>query len=187
MIKITGLLLGLLLSHSPLADEPVSNKVGTLVSLLSDPYSREYKAARQYKHIPASKNHPALTLATFTIEGYNGGNNWTQFLAVFKTVQPHDDNGSSLGKPPSYLVGYSEFSQKFGLTVNVKSAIYQDRALIFEAKTSEGKSSRFTVNVYPHHIVAQSPASQGILIEPETMNLINIELPTPQLIKPHLP
>lgn len=62
----------------------ISDKIATLVKLLSDGYAEEYKEARGI-HIFHAPMGSTIAVAVFTIEGFGAGNNHTQFMAVFAT------------------------------------------------------------------------------------------------------
>lgn len=74
--------------------EPVTSDIEAaltqLASLYTDRYATEFAAARQICTVPVSEKdiyHEEtyeMTLALFTLEGFGGGNNHTQYLAVFR-------------------------------------------------------------------------------------------------------
>lgn len=133
------------------ADDRVSSKADKLAFILSDLYSSEYKAARKYKELKASK-YKIYILAAFTLEGFKGGNNWTQFLGVFEKTQKTDDYGKPLGDADYYLVGYTELSAKFRPIVDFESASYESQKFIFNAKTRAGESTSVVVNIDEHSV-----------------------------------
>lgn len=59
----------------------VQEQVVHLVELLRDSYATGYPEATQVQTLKVGDR--SLTLAVFTIEGFNGGNNYTQYLALF--------------------------------------------------------------------------------------------------------
>jgi hypothetical protein len=66
---------------------PLVSQVSHLSALLSDGYAVGYPEATMVSTIERKKGEP-ITLAVFTVEGFGGGNNHTQYLAAFnKHVQ----------------------------------------------------------------------------------------------------
>lgn len=53
-----------------------------LVNLLSDGYAVGYPKATIFQTVKTRKNNE-ITLAVFTIEGFGGGNNFSQYFAIF--------------------------------------------------------------------------------------------------------
>ena len=60
----------------------VAEQVTRLVATIKDEYAEEYPRARRIKFVDTA-NFDRIALATFFIEGFGGGNNSHQFLAVF--------------------------------------------------------------------------------------------------------
>lgn len=60
----------------------VSDKISALVKLLRDGHAEEYKGARGI-HMFRTSTGSTVAVAVFTIEAFGGGNNHTQFMAVF--------------------------------------------------------------------------------------------------------
>jgi hypothetical protein len=73
------------LADDKTAKKEVVAKIAAIVTLLRDGYAREYKEARgiHFFHTPTSSS---IAVAIFTIEGFESGNNHTQFMAVFATL-----------------------------------------------------------------------------------------------------
>ncbi|MGC3981488.1 MAG: hypothetical protein QM808_09530 [Steroidobacteraceae bacterium] len=79
--SIVMLVLALLTAQANADEMSLFNrKVDDLVVLLKDNYAREYTAARR-TYIDTDR---VLALAFFSIEGFTGGNNHTQYLAIFR-------------------------------------------------------------------------------------------------------
>lgn len=77
----------------PLARKPLLAQVQRLTELLRDSHAVGYPNATMAQAIDL-RGGRQLALAVFTVEGFGGGNNHSQFLAVFET----DDET----KPPHY-------------------------------------------------------------------------------------
>jgi hypothetical protein len=67
-------------SRDPLSQ--VAGQVTRLVSTIKDECAKEYPTAREIKFVDVP-NSDRIAVATFFIEGFGGGNNSHQFLAVF--------------------------------------------------------------------------------------------------------
>jgi hypothetical protein len=76
----------------------VAEQVTRLVATIKDEYAEEYPRARRIKFVDTA-NFDRIALATFFIEGFGGGNNSHQFLAVFAA--------RSIPRTPSNLPYYS--------------------------------------------------------------------------------
>lgn len=86
------LLMTLLLDSSNAADIKIENevnaKVTQLAMLMGDSYSHEYPEYRGMKLLRDDKDNMVVAVSIFTIEGLEGGNNYTQFMAVFAALKP---------------------------------------------------------------------------------------------------
>lgn len=65
------------------APKELTSQVQKLGDLLSDGYAVAYAPAT-YFHEIKRKDNSKLVLAVFTLEGFGGGNNHSQFLAIFE-------------------------------------------------------------------------------------------------------
>ena len=63
--------------------KPLAGQIERVVELLRDPYAVEYPDARMTQSTRV-QNDGSITLVVFTIEGFGGGNNHTQYLAAFE-------------------------------------------------------------------------------------------------------
>ncbi|MGZ8238233.1 MAG: hypothetical protein ACXW00_07485 [Methylobacter sp.] len=75
----------------------LSAKIQNLVTVLSDGYAVGYPKATMIQTIKGGSNID-ITLAVFTIEGFGGGNNYSQYLAAFSPETMED------GKQPFRLI-----------------------------------------------------------------------------------
>lgn len=66
--------------------EPLAGQIERVVELLRDPYAVEYPDARMAQTTAIAERTP-ITLVVFTIEGFGGGNNHTQYLAAFQSAE----------------------------------------------------------------------------------------------------
>ncbi len=62
---------------------PLADQVGRLAELLRDSHASEYAEARMFQVIRRERSED-LVLVVFSLEGYGGGNSYTQFLAAFE-------------------------------------------------------------------------------------------------------
>jgi hypothetical protein len=101
--KIVIIALTLIASYSS-AQTHVDSAVSALSSLLTDKYS---SIVPQTIHMLEDENR-RVSVITFSIEGYNLGNNFQQFLAVFKDEysKSRAPPSASYGEPKARLVGY---------------------------------------------------------------------------------
>ena len=74
--------------------DEVGAKVSQLVALLQDSYAQEFQKARGIKILKTGKDNAVIAVAIFTVEGFRGGNNFTQYMAVFA-----DLSEESQGRP----------------------------------------------------------------------------------------
>jgi len=76
-------------------EKEVADKIAILVELLRDGFAQEYKDARgiQLFHTPEG---PCIAVAVFTIEGFESGNNYTQYMAVLATLGEELKDGQPL-------------------------------------------------------------------------------------------
>ena len=74
--------------------DDINAKVTQLASLLRDSYAQEYPEFRGIQILKNDNEDLIVATAVFTIEGFAGGNNYTQFLAVFSKL-----SGESEGHP----------------------------------------------------------------------------------------
>ncbi|MBV7585301.1 hypothetical protein KW851_20895 [Pseudomonas sp. PDM33] len=83
-----SLLLACTLAHAadqPPVPKPLEEQVGRLVELYKDSFATGHPEATRVQTL---KSGPVgeLTLAVFTIEGFDMGNNYSQYLAVFSST-----------------------------------------------------------------------------------------------------
>ena len=64
----------------------VNAKVTQLAVLMGDSYSHEYPDYRGIQILRNDKDNMVVAVSIFTIEGLEGGNNYTQFMAVFSAL-----------------------------------------------------------------------------------------------------
>jgi hypothetical protein len=67
---------------APTVPKPLTIQIQRLVDLLSDGYAVGYPKATIFQTVKTKKNNE-ITLAVFTVEGFGGGNNFSQYFAVF--------------------------------------------------------------------------------------------------------
>ena len=67
---------------APAAPKPLAIQVQRLVGLLSDGYAVGYPQATNFQTVRTTKKNE-ITLVVFTVEGYGGGNNFSQYFAAF--------------------------------------------------------------------------------------------------------
>ena len=133
----------LLCSFSTVADERVVQKVDQLVSLLNDLHSSEYKKSRKYQEV-----NGRYILSSFTLQGFNRGNNWTGYLAIFGKTRHLDKYGENTTQDPEYyLIGVTELYGKFKPSVDLNSAQYKYPLFTFDAKTRDGKPTEVKVQL----------------------------------------
>jgi hypothetical protein len=83
-----SLLLACTLAHAadqPAISKPLEEQVGRLVELYKDSFATGYPEATRVQTLKTGKDSE-LTLAVFTIEGFDMGNNYSQYLAVFSST-----------------------------------------------------------------------------------------------------
>ncbi|MGZ3802537.1 MAG: hypothetical protein ACXVCL_20430 [Bdellovibrio sp.] len=83
--------------------KPLSAKIQNLVTVLSDGYAVGYPKATMIQTIKGGGNTD-VTLVVFTIEGFGGGNNYSQYLAAFSPETMED------GKQPFRLIDVMRIS-----------------------------------------------------------------------------
>ncbi|MFV3411547.1 hypothetical protein ACQCLI_14265 [Pseudomonas nitroreducens] len=82
-----GLLLACTLSHAadqPAVPKPLEEQVSRLVELYKDSFATGYPEATHVQTLKAGDHE--FILAVFTIEGFDMGNNYNQYLAVFSST-----------------------------------------------------------------------------------------------------
>ncbi|HEY8157208.1 MAG TPA: hypothetical protein VIF10_00765 [Methylobacter sp.] len=77
--------------------KPLAEKIQNLVTVLSAGYAVGYPKATMIQTIKGGGNTD-VTLAVFTIEGFDGGNNYSQYLVAFSPETMED------GKQPFRLI-----------------------------------------------------------------------------------
>jgi hypothetical protein len=102
----------------------VAGQVTRLVSTIKDEYAEEYPRGREIKFVDVP-NSDRIAVATFFIEGFGGGNNSYQFLAVFASRSVPRVPAS----PPYYsLAAVVEVGEGCGLDVRgVRVSASRDR------------------------------------------------------------
>jgi hypothetical protein len=86
-------ILGVAKAGPPIAQKPLTAQIERLNELLRDSHAVGYPAATMAQAIDLRAERQ-IVLAVFTVEGFGGGNNHSQFLAAFET------DGDT--KPPHY-------------------------------------------------------------------------------------
>ena len=66
----------------------VNAKVTHLAALMGDAYSQEYPSYRGIQILRNDKDEIVVAVSIFTIEGLQGGTNYTQFMAAFAALSP---------------------------------------------------------------------------------------------------
>jgi hypothetical protein len=64
-------------------EDEINERVTQLAAMMGDSYSQEYPDYRGIQILRHDKENMLVAVAVFTIEGLGGGNNYTQFMAVF--------------------------------------------------------------------------------------------------------
>ncbi|NVZ50735.1 hypothetical protein HX792_10345 [Pseudomonas sp. B6002] len=70
--------------------QPVAEQVGRLVELLKDGFASGYPEATQVQDLNVG-TADQLTLAVFTVEGFDKGNTYRQYIAAFTPAVTEDD------------------------------------------------------------------------------------------------
>jgi len=89
---VTSLLIALPSMAAPDTPKQLEVQIQNLVSLFSDGYAVGYSNATLFQNFKLASNQE-ITLTVFSIEGFGGGNNWSQYLAVFS--RDSMENGST--------------------------------------------------------------------------------------------
>ena len=66
--------------------EEINAKVTQLAAIMGDSFSQEYQRYRGIQILRNDKEDLLAAVAVFTIEGFAGGNNYTQFMAAFASL-----------------------------------------------------------------------------------------------------
>jgi hypothetical protein len=103
----------------------VSSQVDRLVGAIKDDYANEVTRGRAIRFVDVP-GLGTLGLATFVIEGFAGGNNVHQYLAIFG---PPDDRGTAPGWPYFALSAMTEIGD--GCAVDVRRAHFSKVQLDF--------------------------------------------------------
>ena len=89
------LLMTLLLDSANANDIKIENdvnaKVTQLAAIMGDSYSQEYPDYRSIQILRNDKNDMLVAVSIFTIEGLEGGTNYSQFMAVFAALNVADE------------------------------------------------------------------------------------------------
>jgi hypothetical protein len=118
-------------------NQTLDRAIDSLVEALRDTDAAEHRKARQV-HYVSGKNEIALVL--FTIEGFNGGNNYTSYLAAFEPSWAFD---RSKGKAQQRnaddirkyrLVGYSPIGGKGWRSVDFTNISVEKRQVTLPTK-----------------------------------------------------
>lgn len=94
-LGLAGVIASAAAAGPPLAQKPLLAQVERLTELLRDSHAVGYPQATLAQAIDLRAARQ-LVLVVFTVEGFGGGNNHSQYLAAFET----DDDA----KPPHYTV-----------------------------------------------------------------------------------
>ena len=68
--------------------DEINTKITQLAALMGDLYSQDYTEYRGIQILRDAKTKIVAAVCIFTIEGLEGGNNYTQFMAVFSALTP---------------------------------------------------------------------------------------------------
>jgi hypothetical protein len=74
-------------NEAAIRDE-INAKITQLAALMGDSYSQEYPDFRGLQILRDKKNDIVAAVCIFTIEGLEGGTNYTQFMAAFAVLTP---------------------------------------------------------------------------------------------------
>lgn len=132
-------IIGLLLSRPAFASlegRTVDGATDSLIGLLVDSDAVEHRKARQIHYV----KDQGLVLVFFTIEGFNGGNNYTFYLAVFQPSWKFDPskgeaqqrNAENIAKYK--LVGYSPIGGKGKRFVDFTKFAVEKRQITLQTK-----------------------------------------------------
>jgi hypothetical protein len=72
-------------TDQPPVPKPLEEQVGRLVELYKDNFATGYPEATHVQTLKTGQ-YSEITLAVFTIEGFDMGNNYSQYLAVFSST-----------------------------------------------------------------------------------------------------
>ena len=140
MRTLQFVILGLLLSGPVFASvegQTADSATDSLVTLLVDTDAKEHRKARHTHYV---KDKAGLVLVFFTIEGFNGGNNYTFYLAVFQPSWKLDPskgeaqqrNAENIAKYK--LVGYSPIGGKGKRFVDFKQVAVEKGQITLQTK-----------------------------------------------------
>ncbi|MDY0164125.1 hypothetical protein [Desulfobotulus sp.] len=119
------------------SDRTVDGATDLLVALLLDTNAGEHRKARQIHYV---KDKAGMALVFFTVEGFNGGNNYTFYLAIFEPSWKFDPskgeaqqrNVSNISK--YRLVGYSPVGGKGWRSVDFAKFTVENKQITLQTK-----------------------------------------------------
>lgn len=118
-------------------NQTVDGETDSLVALLLDTEAAEYREAREIHY---AKDKTGMAFVFFTIEGFNGGNNHTFYLAAFEPNWRYDPDKGEMQQPnvleiPKYrLVGYSPVGGKGWRSVDFANFTVEKGKIILQTK-----------------------------------------------------
>ena len=74
------------IANEKVLEDQINTRVTQLGAMMGDSNSQEYPEARGIQILRNDKEDMLVAVAVFTIEGLGGGNNYTQFMAVFAAL-----------------------------------------------------------------------------------------------------
>ncbi len=155
MNKTISIIILVLVAASSYAQQPLDGAINSLSSLLTDSYS---SIVQKSIHKLEYKKKSAF-LVTFSIEGYNLGNNYQQFLGVFtyEYKKRQERPFEAYGDPKIRLIGYRQlcpsplevFNSKSLKIINnkIEGACYKKRSNNANEKNFEVLIKRYDIEI----------------------------------------
>jgi|GEM_PF-862204 len=147
-------------------DEILDSQVNSLVFLLQDIYSQEYKPYRAVFDIPENRK-----VVVFSIESYYLGNNSYQFLAVFRKSQRQETETSTPYGPITYkLLGYLQIGAHHMGSMNLDAMSYENNVLRIPLTPD-----RFSLTVINSEIINKALHSVTIKINEHSLKIVDMD------------
>lgn len=157
MNKTISIIILVLIAASSNAQQPLDGAINSLSLLLTDSYSSIVKKSI---HTLEYKKKSAF-IVTFSIEGYDLGNNYQQFLGVFThEYKKHQEPPfEAYGDPKIRMIGYSQLCSSPLEVFNSKSLkIINNRieGACYKKRSNNANEKKFELLIKRHDIEIQS-------------------------------
>jgi len=119
------------LSHAQPTSNEILSKVKNISNLYSDGHASLVEKSIQFKDVINPKNGLCVTLVSFFMEGFSGGNNTSQFIAFLNCQNSNKERGENT-QVVKNVIGIHPFYHHKNI-YDINSAKYSNKSIVIDS------------------------------------------------------